>query len=172
MVVKIEEVVLSDGTLVRHRVNGYLGRIDGVTAIQGCFTNRGAPIPMAPSKESFQYRVIVQGEKMRRIAPERDLEVLDTGISIDVTCFGCQSTFATSPSVTNKPGGLCECGGWICLECLACQPPHEISAERTASSCTKQRMRLVKKAANQKRAKRAQSSTTTISAPSGQRFRN
>lgn len=172
MVVKMEEALLSDGTLVRHRVNGYLGRIDGVTGIQSCFTSRGSPIPTATSKESFQYRVIVQGEKMRRIAPVRDLEVLDTGTSIEVTCFSCQSTFSTSPSVTDKPGGLCECGGWICPECLACQPSQDISAERIAASCTKQRMRLVKKAASHKRAKRAQSSITTISAPAGPRFRN
>jgi hypothetical protein len=55
---------------------------------------------------------------------------------------------------------------------LACQPPQEISAERIAASCTKQRMRLVKKAANHKRAKRAQSSITTIAEAPGPRFRN
>jgi hypothetical protein len=146
---KEEEVVLSDGTLVRHRVSGYFGRIDGITAIQGCFTNLGVPIQMAASKEGFQYRVIVKGEKMRRIAPVRDLEVLSAGTSIEVTCFSCQSTFSSSPSVIDKPGGLCECGGWICPECLACQQPQE----NPTANCPNQRKRLLKKAATHKRAK-------------------
>ena len=55
MVIKMEEALLSDGTLVRHRVNGYLGRIDGVTGIQSCFTNRGSPIPMATPSAEFSH---------------------------------------------------------------------------------------------------------------------
>jgi hypothetical protein len=171
MAIKTEEAVLSDGIFVRHKVSGYLGKIDGVTAIQGCFTNRGDPLQTATSKESFQYRVMVTGEKMRRIAPARDLEVLDTGTSIDVTCFSCQSTFHSIPNVTEKPGGLCECGGWICPECLACQPPQENSVEHPAASCQKQRKRLLKKATNHKRPKAAQS-PITISEPRATRFRN
>jgi hypothetical protein len=169
MAAKSEEVVLSDGTLVRHRVSGYLGRIDGVTAIQGCFTNRGAPMGVATGKENFQYRVIIQGQKIRRIAPVRDLEVLETGTSIDVTCFGCQAPFSSSPSVIDKPGGLCECGGWICPICLVCQAPQESSAEPT---CPNQLKRLLKKAPHQKRAKRGQSAVTKISESPTQRFRN
>jgi hypothetical protein len=171
MAIKTEEEVLSDGIFVRHRVSGYLGRIDGVTAIQGCFTSRGAPMPTQTSKESFQYRVVVTGEKMRRIAPARDLEILDTGTSIDVTCFRCQSTFRSSPSVIDKPGGLCECGGWICPECLACQPPQEVSAEHPTATCPKQRKRLLKKATVHKRAKPARPSVP-ISEPRATRFRN
>lgn len=171
MTVKLEESALSDGTLVRHRVNGYLGRIDGVTAIQSCFTSRGAPMQTAANKESFQYRVLVKGEKLRRIAPVRDLEVLDTGISIDVTCFSCQATFPSSPSVADKPGGLCECGGWICPQCLVCQLPQEMSAERSAADCPNQRKRFLKKAASRKSAKPVQSSIS-IAEPRAQRFRN
>jgi hypothetical protein len=166
MAAKIHDVVLSDGTLVRHKVTGYLGRIDGVTAIQSCFTNRGAPMPMASSKESFQYRVIVQGEKLRHIAPVRDLEVLAAAISIDVTCFACQSRFSSSPSLVDKPGGLCECGGWICPECLACQAPQQ------TATCANQSKRLLKKATHHKRGKGEQASTVTISKRAAQKFRN
>jgi hypothetical protein len=172
MVAKSEEVLLSDGTLVRHRVSGYLGRIDGVTAIQGCFTNRGAPMSIAAGKENFQYRVIVQGQKIRRIAPVRDLEILETGTSIDVTCFGCQVDFSSSPSVIDKPGGICECGGWICPSCLVCQLPQENSLVEPAAICANQRKRLLKKAPHQKRAKREQSAMTKIAEPPTQRFRN
>jgi hypothetical protein len=171
MAVKPEEVVLSDGTLVRHTVSGYLGRIDGVTGIQACFTSRGAPMQPANSKESFQYRVLVKGEKMRRIAPARDLDVLGAGTSIDVTCFSCQSTFSSNPSILDKPGGLCKCGGWICPECLACEPPQEISVEHPSPACPNQRKRLVKKAANHKRTKKARSSTA-ISEPIYSKFHN
>jgi hypothetical protein len=168
MAAKLEEVVLSDGTLVRHRVSGYLGRIDGVTAIQSCFTNHGTPMPVTGNKESFQYRVIVQGEKTRRIAPVRDLEVLAAGIKIEVTCFGCHVAFSSSPSMINKPGGLCECGGWICPACLACQPSQEGAQE----TCPNQRKRLLKKATYQKRPKRAESSTVTVAKTAAPRFRN
>lgn len=170
MAAKLEEVVLSDGTLVRHRVNGYLGRIDGVTAIQSCFTNHGTPMPVTTNKESFQYRVIVQGEKIRRIAPVRDLEVLAAGTHIEVTCFGCELTFSSSPNVINKPGGLCECGGWICPGCLVCRSSQESSLE--PDNCPNQRKRLLKKATPQKRTKRAESSTITIPKPTAPRFRN
>jgi len=171
MATEIDELALSDGTLVRHRVSGYLGRIDGVTGIQTCFTNHGAPMPTATSKERFQYRVIVKGEKMRRIAPVRDLEVLDDATRIDVTCFNCQTTFSSTPSVIDKPGGLCECGGWICPECLMCQLPKEMSAEGSTENCPNQAKRLLKKETSHKRAKSAQSSKT-ISAASAPKFRN
>jgi hypothetical protein len=171
MAIETDEGALSDGTLVRHRVNGYLGRIDGVTAIQSCFTNRGAPMPTATSKEKFQYRVIVKGEKMRRIAPVRDLEVLDAGTSIHVTCVNCQTTFASSPNAIDKPGGICECGGWICPECLLCQLAPENSADGSTESCPNQRKRLLKKAASHKRAKPAVGSKT-ISEPHAPKFRN
>jgi hypothetical protein len=157
--------------LVRHRVSGYLGRIDGVTAIQSCFTNRGAPIQPASGKETFQYRVIVKGEKLRRIAPVRDLEVLDAGISIEVTCFNCQTAFASTPSVIDKPGGICECGGWICPQCLMCQLPQETSVEGSTGNCPNQRKRFLKKAAGRKTAK-AVLSPETNPEPRTPRFRN
>jgi hypothetical protein len=171
MAIEIDEVALSDGTLVRHRVSGYFGRIDGVTGIQSCFTNRGAPMPTATNKEKFQYRVIVKGEKLRRIAPVRDLEVLDAGTSIHVTCFNCQTTFASSPIAVDTPGGICECGGWICPECLLCQMPVENSADQSTETCPNQRKRLLKKATSHKRAKGAVGSKT-IAEPHAPKFRN
>jgi hypothetical protein len=168
MVSKVEEIELSNGTVVRHRVSGYLGRIDGVTAIQSCFTNKGAPMPATTGRESFQYRVIVQGEKIRRIAPVRDLEVLAAGATIDVTCFGCGVTFSSNPSVIDKPGGLCECGGWICPQCLVCQRPDET----LAVSCANQRKRQLKKTTHHKRGKRAESSPTVLPTAAPPRFRN
>jgi len=172
MTTKVQEVVLAVGTLVRHRVSAYVGMIDGVTAIQSCFTSRGAPMPTAASKESFQYRVLVQGEKIRRIAPVRDLEVLAEGTKLQVTCGGCRSTFSSDPRLIDKAGGLCECGGWICPDCLACQPSQDASMESSLATCPNQRKRLLKKAARQKRVKAAQSSKAAISESSAPRFRN
>jgi hypothetical protein len=34
------ELILEDGTLVRHKVAGYEGRIEGTTKIQSCFTSK------------------------------------------------------------------------------------------------------------------------------------
>jgi hypothetical protein len=169
---KVEEVVLALGTLVRHRVSAYLGRIDGITAIQSCFTNRGAPIPLTGNKESFQYRVIVQGEKIRRIAPVRDLEVLAEGIRLEATCVDCQTTFSSDPNLIDKPGGLCECGGWICPDCLACQPAQDAANESSLATCPNQRKRLLKKATRQKRVKSAPSSKPAIAELPTPRFRN
>jgi hypothetical protein len=157
MVIHRNEIFLSDGTLVRHRISGYLGRIQGVTAIQGCFTDSGAPMPLNTTKDEFQYRVIVRGEKMRRIAPPRDLEVLDATTSVEVTCFSCQNTFSGIPSVNDKPGGLCECGGWICPECLLCQASKGMRAQDSAQDCANQRKRLVKRTMGQKQKKSAPS---------------
>ena len=172
MTTKIEELVLAAGTLVRHRVSSYVGRIDGVTAIQSCFTSLGAPVPMTASKDSFQYRVLVQGEKIRRIAPVRDLEILAEGIRLKATCVSCRSTFSSDPSLMDKPGGLCACGGWICPQCLACQPAQDGSTESSLATCPNQRKRLLKKATRQKRATSTQSSNLAISESPAPRFRN
>ena len=172
MTTKVEEAVLAVGTLVRHRVSAYIGRIDGVTAIQSCFTSRGAPVPLTATKESFQYRVIVRGEQMRRIAPVRDLEVLAEGTKLEATCDDCRSTFSSDPSLIDKPGGICECGGWICPDCLACQPSQGASSESSLATCPNQRKRLLKKATRQKRAKPAESSNSTIPERAAPRFRN
>src|SRR5215210_2153497 len=76
------EISLRDGTLVRHKNRGYEGKIEGTTAIKACFT-RGGALPDAPNnKESFQYRVVVDGQSMRYIAPLEDLEVLDAVTAI------------------------------------------------------------------------------------------
>src|SRR5436190_4245702 len=63
------------GTYVRHKTAGYEGKIDGTTAMKGCFTSRGAPL--VKSEEQFQYRIAVAGETMRRIAPADDLEIVE-----------------------------------------------------------------------------------------------
>ena len=172
MAVKVEEVVLADGTLVRHRVSGYLGRIDGVTAIQSCFTNRGSPMATLTSKDDFQYRIVVQGQTTRRIAPVRDLEVLATAAKMEVTCLGCNTLFTASPSLIDKPSGLCECGGWICPQCLVCQPLEEISSEPPAGICPNQRKRLLNKSLRHKRAKGAQTSIARAAKAAAPRFRN
>jgi hypothetical protein len=54
---------------------------------------------------------------MRRIAPAEDLEILE-GVTA-VVCPRCRYSFRSKPGVRNKPGGRCECGGWICPACLA-----------------------------------------------------
>jgi hypothetical protein len=150
---KNETVRLQDGTLVRHRIQGYQGRIEGTTAIKACFTRRGALLAMPTAKEAFQYRVVVTGEAMRHIAPAEDLEVLEEEKRIDVSCFSCHSTFRTKPGLSDKPGGRCQCGGWICPSCLACQDASAESSKTGNSPCVKQRQRLVRRLANEKKGK-------------------
>jgi hypothetical protein len=161
MVIQHDEVLLSDGTLVRHRISGYVGRIQGVTAIQACFTDSGAPMTVNANKEKMQYRVFVKGEKMRRIAPQRDLEVLDATTEVEVTCTSCHTKFSGTTSVNDKPGGLCECGGWICPECLLCEPSKPTRTEGASDTCPHQRKRLLKKATAEKQIKSANTKTTS-----------
>jgi hypothetical protein len=138
-----EEVKLQDGTLIRHRVAGYEGRIDGITSLKVSFTQKGESLGIAiNNKQSFQYRVLVQGEIMRRIAPMEDLEILEG--AAEVTCSGCRASFQSRPGYANKPGGRCGCGHWICPSCLVC---------REKPPCAKQRLRLVRKMAAQKKAR-------------------
>ena len=145
----INKISLQDGTLVRHKVIGYQGTIEGKTEIKTCFTRGGSVLAIPPAKETFQYRVVVNGESMRHIAPAEDLEILDA--MTEVACFRCQYVFRTKPGVLDKAAGRCQCGGWICPACFACQTPE--AAEQ--SPCLKQRKRMVKKLANEKKGKRA-----------------
>jgi len=147
---KITTIKLQDGTLVRHRVAGYEGRIEGTTEIKACFTRAGAILVMPTAKETFQYRVAVIGESMRHIAPADDLEIMEA--MVEVVCLRCHITFRSKPGLVNKAGGRCECGGWICPACFACQAESAESSESGRSPCLQQRKRLVKKLANKKRA--------------------
>jgi hypothetical protein len=150
---KVETSRLQDGTLVRHRTQGYQGRIEGTTSIKACFTRRGALLAVAAAKEAFQYRVVVAGEPMRHIAPAEDLEILEEEKRIDISCFSCHFTFRSKPGLSDKPGGRCQCGGWICPSCLACEIAVAESSKTGNSSCSKQRQRLVRKLANEKKSK-------------------
>ncbi len=137
-----EEVKLQDGTLIRHKVVGYEGRIDGTTALKICFTQKGESLGNSNTKQMFQYRVLVEGEIMRRIAPVEDMEVLE-GV-MEIVCPGCHSPFRSKPGRANKPGGRCQCGGWICPFCSTCQD---------TAPCAKQRLRLARKLAPKKKAR-------------------
>ncbi|HEX2386478.1 MAG TPA: hypothetical protein VHL99_07935 [Candidatus Binatia bacterium] len=134
------EVKLRDGTLIRHKVIGYEGRTDGTTALKSCFTHQGAPLGNAPAKHAFQYRVLVSGEATRRVAPLEDLEILEG--SAEQVCPACQVAFQSRPGHSNKPGGRCACGGWICPSCYMCQ---------ATPSCAKQRLRLVQRSGVKKK---------------------
>lgn len=134
---------LQDGTLIRHKVVGYEGRIDGITQIKGCFTAGGKLLDKPNSKEAFQYRVEIKGEPMRQIAPAEDLEVLE-GV-VKIACPHCRFSFETRPGFTDKPAGRCECGGWICPSCLECRGGN------AEASCAKQKRRLARKLALQKK---------------------
>ena len=139
----VAQVKLQDGTLIRHKMMGYEGRIDGTTEIKTCFTAGGEILSKPNTKQIFQYRVLINGEPMRRIAPGEDLEVLE-GVA-EVMCPSCRYSFARKPGFPDKPRGRCQCGGWICPSCLACQ-------DATAQSpCLKQRKRLLRKLTLQKR---------------------
>ena len=109
------EIKLQDGTLIRHKVAGYEGRIEGTTEIKTCFTAGGKLLPNPTSKQHFQYRVIVKGESMRRIAPAEDFEILE-GV-VEVTCLCCHCSFQSRPGLADKPCGRCQCGGLICPNC-------------------------------------------------------
>ena len=146
---RIDPIKLQDGTLIRHKVAGYQGRIDGTTEIKTCFTARGELLVKFNAKQTFQYRVAIKGESMRRIAPAEDLEILD-GV-VEIICPRCHSSFQSKPGLTDKPGGRCQCGGWICPSCLACQDTNEQTANGRQSPCPKQRKRLVRKLAAQKK---------------------
>lgn len=144
------KISLQDGTLVRHKVIGYEGTIEGKTAIKTCFTRRGMLLAIPPAKETFQYRVAVSGESMRHIAPEEDLEILDA--MTEVVCFQCHYVFRSKPGLLDKAAGRCQCGGWICPACLACQTVE--ASEQ--SPCLMRRKRTVKKAASEKKGRRGQ----------------
>ena len=141
------DISLRDGTLVRHKKRGYEGRIEGTTGIKACFTRGGVSLEVPATKEAFQYRVAVNGESMRYIAPVEDLEILDAAASI--VCVRCHNSFYTKPGVAGKAGGRCACGGWICPVCMGCQT--EDAAKDRATSCTNQRKRFLKKLANDKK---------------------
>jgi hypothetical protein len=51
----------------------------------------------------------------------RPLRIGDFGRSRDVVCSRCGYSFHSKPGFGDKPGGRCQCGGWICPACLACQ---------------------------------------------------
>jgi len=145
MVEKIE-ISLRDGTVVRHKMVGYEGKIEGTTAIKTCFTRGGILLAAPVTKESFQYRVAVSGALMRFIAPVEDLEILDAAAPI--ICAGCQKTFYSRPGLVGKACGRCACGGWICPSCLGCQ--FEEPAKGRGKPCVNQRKRFLKKAATDK----------------------
>lgn len=146
---RIEQVKLRDGTLIRHNVVGYEGRIDGITEIKACFTVAGQLLEKPNTKQIFQYRVVIAGESMRRIAPPEDLEILEGVVKVD--CSPCHSSFNSRPGLVDKPGGRCQCGAWICPSCLACRSTGMEAAKDGQPSCLKERKRLLRKLAAQKR---------------------
>jgi hypothetical protein len=145
---KIATGLLKQGTPVQHKITGYRGRIDGITAIKICFTSKGVALERPTTKEDFQYRVAIPGEMIRRIAPADDLEILTEEQRQTVVCFNCQVSFLSKPGESNKLGGRCKCGGWICPTCLTCQP-----SDGTDTPCMKQRARLIRKQAREKKGK-------------------
>ena len=146
------EVKLEDGTLIRHKVAGYEGRIEGTTKIQSCFTAKGELLTHPNSKQLFQYRVMVEGESLRRIAPADDFEILEA--IVDVICPACHGSFQSKPGLADKPRGRCKCGGWICPTCLACQEMNEEPVKARRSPCPSQRKRVAARLVFQKKAAR------------------
>ena len=144
------EIKLQDGTLIRHKVSGYEGRIQGTTQIKTCFTRGGELLAHPTTKELFQYRVMVEGESLRRIAPAEDFEILD-GV-VEVICSKCDGSFQSKPELAGKPRGRCLCGGWICPTCLVCQDVNEEAAKSRRLPCPKQQKRLAARLAMQKKA--------------------
>jgi len=139
------EIKLQDGTLIRHKVLGYEGRIEGTTQIKKCFTAGGELLHKLNCKQTFQYRVVIEGDSTRRIAPAEDLEILE-GVT-GVICPHCRYSFQTRPGLVDKPRGRCKCGGWICPACLECR---EASAQ---PPCLRQKKRLAKRLTLQNKSK-------------------
>jgi len=144
---RVDEVILQNGTVIRHKVAGYEGRIDGTTEIKACFTAGGELLGKSTPKQIFQYRVAVPGESMRRIAPAEDLEILEG--KVRVVCPACHGAYQSRPGFLGKPGGRCQCGEWICPMCLSCQGTSRDSVKGGQSACLNQRKRLVRKSAGQ-----------------------
>lgn len=141
---------LPNGTVIRHKTAGYTGCIDGITEMRECFTAAGKLLSGNSAKQTFQYRIVVPGDSMRRIAPEDDLEILRTVGRI--VCHNCHASFQANSRAAGKSGGLCQCGCWICPECLSCQENISDAAERGIPPCTAGRKRLLRKLAlNKKR---------------------
>jgi hypothetical protein len=154
---KGSEVRLENGTVIRHRVAGYEGIVDGTTEIRDCFTSGGEPLSKLSSKHTFQYRIVISGQALRRVAPAEDLEVLE-GAAL-VLCSNCRSSFQSKPGSAGKPRGRCQCGGWICPSCLYCQGAVSGSATAEPSVCLYQRKRLVRQLAIEKRTKSRKSNS-------------
>jgi hypothetical protein len=62
--------MLENGTKVKHKRDGYKGRIDGTTSIKNIFTGN--------ANCDYQYRIFIEGQERRKIAPEEDLEILSS----------------------------------------------------------------------------------------------
>src|SRR5262252_6952629 len=84
-------------------------------------------------------------------APAEDLEILE-GVA-SVVCPHCRYSFRSKPGVANKPGGCCECGGWICPACLACQGIKDGTKKGIVPACSKQRSRQIRKLAARKKSR-------------------
>ena len=97
---RVDEIRLQKGTIIRHKVAGYEGRIDGTTEIRACFTARGELVGKSSPGQTFQYRIAVAGELLRRIAPPEDLEVLESS----VTATNQRKRLARKSTVQKKDG--------------------------------------------------------------------
>jgi hypothetical protein len=71
---------------------------------------------------------------------------------VEVICPCCHCSFQSKPGLVDKPRGRCQCGGWICPTCLACQGMNEEPAKSRRSPCLKQQKRLAARLAIQKKA--------------------
>jgi hypothetical protein len=71
---------------------------------------------------------------------------------VEIICPSCHCSFQSKPGLAGKPRGRCQCGGWICPKCLACQNTNEEPAKSQRSSCLKQQKRVATRLAIQKAA--------------------
>ena len=59
--------MIENDTLVKHKILGYEGLVDGVTKLKMLYTGERTC--------EFQYRIKVLGQDKRFVAPEEDLEI-------------------------------------------------------------------------------------------------
>ena len=111
---------LPNGTKVRHRVDGFVGHIDGLTQL--CKGPKRNPDGVS------QYRIRIVGQDRRELAAEEDLVILHLPTpkqperfgpvqsEKETNCWSCKKFTINSSDRRHIPG----CGWVICPLCGAC----------------------------------------------------
>lgn len=105
--------MIDEGTVVRHKKEGWLGYVGGVTKIKACFTGE------TTATDDYQIRIFLKQKSEKPvICPEQDLEILPKISPNDgrwTHCYICKSPLGPGTPKCKK------CNDWyICWWCEAC----------------------------------------------------